>query len=151
MEWLDRWGYIAAGFSLLMLGILIFAHSWFVFVVNAMNKSGILVAGLKLLNDLLLVIIVLELFRTVVRFLQTEVLLLYPYLAVGIIACTRRVLTAGAELSHMPEISDEAFNRYLMDVGLNVGVIMVLIIAVVLVRRRTADSPSAPMASPEQV
>ena len=50
---------------------------------------GLLPAGLKLLNDLLLVIILLELFRTVVRFLQTEVLT-EPYLAVGIIAWTRR-------------------------------------------------------------
>ncbi len=57
---------------------------------------------MKLLNDLLLVIILLELFRTVIRFLQTEVLDLEPYLAVGIIACTRRVLTASAELSTSP-------------------------------------------------
>jgi uncharacterized membrane protein (DUF373 family) len=140
MEWLDRWGYIAAGFSLLILGMLIFVHSWFAFFVGATNKAGLLVAGLKLLNDLLLVIILLELFRTVVRFLQTEVLLLYPYLAVGIIACTRRILTASAELSHMPEITNDLFDRYLMDVGLNVAVIMVLIIAVVLVRRRPADA-----------
>lgn len=143
MEWLDRWGYITAGFSLLILGMLIFAHSWFVFVVNATNKAGLLVAGLKLLNDLLLVIILLELFRTVVRFLQTEILTLEPYLAVGIIACTRRILTASAELSHLPEITSESFNRYVMDVALNVGVIMVLIIAVFLIRKR----PSVPAAA----
>lgn len=143
MEWLDRWGYITAGFSLLVLGMLIFAHSWFVFVINATNKAGLLVAGLKLLNDLLLVIIVLELFRTVVRFLQTEILALEPYLAVGIIACTRRILTASAELSHLPEVTSESFNRYLMDVGVNVGVIMVLIIAVFLIRKR----PGVPAAA----
>jgi uncharacterized membrane protein (DUF373 family) len=99
-------------------------------------------AGLKLLNDLLLVIILLELFRTVVRFLQTEILSLEPYLAVGIIACTRRVLTASAELSHLPEVTNEQFYRYLMDVGVNVGVIMVLIIAVFLVRQRPANAIS---------
>jgi uncharacterized membrane protein (DUF373 family) len=84
----------------------------------------------------LLVIILLELFRTVVRFLQTEILELEPYLAVGIIACTRRVLTASAELSHLPEVTSDQFYRYLMDVGVNVGVIMVLIIAVFLIRKR---------------
>jgi phosphate starvation-inducible membrane PsiE len=136
MDWLDRWGYITAGLSLLVLGMLIFAHSWFVFVVDATQKTGMLVAGLQLLNNLLLVIILLELFRTVVRFLQTEILALEPYLAVGIIACTRRILTGSAELSHMPEVTDELFNRYLMDVGVNVAVIMVLIIAVFLVRKR---------------
>ncbi|MGH7230560.1 MAG: phosphate-starvation-inducible PsiE family protein [Nitrospiraceae bacterium] len=146
MEWLDRWGYITAGLSLLVLGMLIFAHSWFVFVVDATHNTGLLVAGLKLLNDLLLVIILLELFRTVVRFLQTEILALEPYLSVGIIACTRRILTASAELSHMPEITNELFNRYLMDVGVNVGVIMVLIIAVFLIRKRP-DVPAGPLSA----
>lgn len=142
MEWLDRWGYITAGMSLLILGMLIFAHSWYVFIIVALNQGAFLVAGLKLLNDLLLVIILLELFRTVVRFLQTEILALEPYLAVGIIACTRRVLTASAELSHLPQVTNDQFYRYLMDVGVNVGVIMVLIFAVFLVRKRPANTIS---------
>ena len=145
MDWLDRWGYITAGFSLLVLGMLIFAHSWYIFVLDA--QRNLLIAGLRLLNDLLLVIILLELFRTVVRFLQTEVLTLEPYLAVGIIACTRRILTAGAELSHLPEISSEYFFRYLMDVGVNVGVIMVLVLGVFVVRKRPAQAGSIPAAT----
>lgn len=60
MEWLDVWGYVTAGFSLLILGMLIFAQSWYVFVVGA-TQTGLLPAGLRLLNDLLLVIILLEL------------------------------------------------------------------------------------------
>ena len=100
------------------------------------------------MNDLLLVIILLELFRTVVRFLQTEVLELEPYLAVGIIACTRRVLTASAELSHQLEMvtretRQELFQQYVMDVGLNVTVIIVLILGVYLLRMRpTRERPA---------
>ncbi len=135
MEWLDVWGYVTAGFSLLVLGMLIFAQSWYVFI-NAASHTGLLPAGLRLLNDLLLVIILLELYRTVIRFLQTGILALEPYLAVGIIACTRRILTAGAELSHLPEITPDLFNRYMMDVGLNVVVIMVLVVGVFMVRNR---------------
>src|SRR5215467_9975471 len=92
MEWLDRLGYLTAGFSLLVLGMLIFAYAWLIFVTKA-GELGVLQSGLKLLNDLLLVIILLELFRTVIRFLQTEILDLEPYLAVRIIACMRRILT----------------------------------------------------------
>ena len=139
MEWLDRLGYLTAGFSLLVLGMLIFAHAWYVFMTKA-GSSGLLPSGLKLLNDLLLVIILLELFRTVIRFLQTEVLDLEPYLAVGIIACTRRVLTASAELSHLPNMTETQFYQYLMDVGLNVAVIMVLVVGVFLVRKRPAQA-----------
>ncbi|MDP1767527.1 MAG: phosphate-starvation-inducible PsiE family protein [Nitrospirota bacterium] len=138
MEWLDRLGYMTAGFSLLILGMLIFTHAWYTFIIKA-NQAGLLPSGLKLLNDLLLVIILLELFRTVIRFLQTEVLDLEPYLAVGIIACTRRVLTASAELSHLTAMTDTQFYQYLMDVGMNVTVIMVLTIGVFLVRKRPAQ------------
>lgn len=139
MEWLDVWGYVTAGLSLLILGMLVFAQSWFTFI-NATGHVGLLPAGLRLLNDLLLVIILLELYRTVIRFLQTGILALEPYLAVGIIACTRRILTAGAELSHLPEITPDLFNRYLMDVGLNVAVIMVLVVGVFMVRQRPAPA-----------
>ena len=83
--------------------------------------------------------VLLELFRTVIRFLQTEVLDLEPYLAVGIIACTRRVLTASAELSHLPNMTETQFYQYLLDVGLNVAVIMVLVVGVFLVRKRPAQ------------
>jgi len=141
MEWLDRLGYLTAGFSLLVLGMLIFAYAWFIFVTKA-GELGVLQSGLKLLNDLLLVIILLELFRTVIRFLQTEILDLEPYLAVGIIACTRRILTASAELSHLPAVTDMQFYQYIMDVGLNVTVIMVLVVGVFLVRKRPASSPA---------
>ena len=144
MEWLDRWGYVTAGLSLLILGMLIFVQSWYNFAVGAMSGS-LLVAGLRLLNDLLLVIILLELYRTVIRFLQTGILALEPYLAVGIIACTRRILTASAELSHQPEVTGDLFNRYLWDVGMNVVVIMVLVIAVYLVRQRPSQQTATPV------
>lgn len=146
MEWLDRLGYATAGFSLLILGMLIFLHAWYLFLVVLFTKAGdvtLLPAGLKLLNDVLLVIILLELFRTVVRFLQTEILTLEPYLAVGIIACTRRILTASAELSHQLNMTDMQFYQYLMDVGLNVIVILVLIVAVFLIRKRPGIGNSA--------
>jgi len=150
MEWLDRWGYITAGFSLLILGMLIFAYSWYTFAIAATYKMTLLAAGLRLLNDLLLVIILLELFRTVVRFLQTEILALEPYLAVGIIACTRRGFTASAELAHVPDVTNEQFYHYLMDVGVNVGVIMVLVIAVFLIRQRPPMPVSRQVPAPSE-
>lgn len=147
MECLDRWGYVTAGFSLLLLGMLIFAYSWYSFAIG-FQQVGVLIAGLKLLNDLLLVIILLELYRTVIRFLQTGILALEPYLAVGIIACTRRILTASAELSHQPDITDILFNRYILDVGLNVTVIIVLIVAVYVIRKRPPGAATTAPALP---
>lgn len=147
MDQLDRLGYVAAGFSLLALGMIIFVHAWYIFLARPVHLA-LLPAALKLLNDLLLVIILLELFRTVVRFLQTEVLELEPYLSVGIIACTRRLLTASAELSYQleavaKETRHELFQQYLMDVGLNVVVIIILIGGLYLLRSRPSTERPA--------
>lgn len=150
MEWLDRLGYATAGFSLLILGMLVFIHAWYVFLAGQFDPKGhvlILPAGLRLLNDILLVIILLELFRTVVRFLQTEVLELEPYLSVGVIACTRKILTASAELSHQQNMTETQFYQYLMDVGLNVTVIIALIGAVFMIRKRPEQIPLPAAAS----
>ncbi len=137
MKWLDRWGYITAGFSFLLLGMMVFLYSWVVFGTRA--PEGFLPAALTLVNDLLLVIILLELFRTIIRFLQTDIITLEPFLNIGIIASIRRILTAGAELAHLTVVTDELFNRYMMDIALNVVVVLVLIIAVFLVRKSPSD------------
>ena len=133
MQWLDRWGYITACLSFLLLGMSIFIYSWVEFVLAA--GETFLPASITLINDLLLVIILLELFRTVLGFLQSDRIRLEPFLHVGIIAAVRRILTAGAELSHLDDITDEVFQRYLMDMGLHVLVILALIVALYLIRR----------------
>lgn len=152
MRWLDQWGYITAGLSFLVLGMLVFVYAWGSFGASVWDGrprwETFLPASLTLVNDLLLVIILLELFRTIIRFLQTDVITLEPFLNIGIIASIRRVLTAGAELAHLTEVSETMFNRYLLDIGLNVGVVIVLTAAAYLVRRGHTLSPDPRPAKP---
>jgi len=133
MQWLDRWGYITACLSFLFLGMLVFVYAWVEFAQRA--HTGFWPASMGLLNDLLLVIILLELFRTVLGFLQSDRIRLEPFLHVGIIASVRRILTAGAEMSHLHDIPKQVFQHYLMDLGLHVVVILVLMIALFLIRK----------------
>ena len=140
MQWLDRWGYITACLSFLVLGMLIFGYSWIEFFKTA--SGGFLPASVTLIKDLLLVIILLELFRTVLGFLQSERVRLEPFLHVGVIASVRKILTTGAELSHLKDIPKDTFNHYLMDLGLHVVVILVLMIAIYLVKKSEAATPS---------
>ncbi len=141
MKRLDQWGYITAGFSFLFLGMMVFAYSWVAFANEA--RVAFLPAALALVNDLLLIIILLELFRTIIRFLQTDVITLEPFLNIGIIASVRRVLTAGAELGHLTEVPKDIFERYLMDIGLHVLIVLVLTIATYLIHRSQADATGA--------
>ncbi len=143
MQWLDRWGYITACLSFLFLGMLVFTFAWVEFVQDV--YAGFWPATISLINDLLLVIILLELFRTVLGFLQSDRIRLEPFLHVGIIASVRRILTAGAELSHLHDIPEETFRHYLMDLGLHVVIILVLMVALFLIRKcETSETqPSA--------
>ena len=143
MQWLDRWGYITVCVSFLFLGMLVFVYSWVEFFQTFTGKF--LLASITLINDLLLVIILLELFRTVLGFLQSDRIRLEPFLHVGIIASVRRILTGGAELSHLPDIAEETFRRYLMDLSLHVAVILVLMFSLYLIRK--AETPTAPCPS----
>ncbi len=133
METLDGLGYITAGFSFLLLGMVVFAHAWYVFVASI--GSGVLHAALSLIHDLLLVVILLELFRTIINFLKTHIITLEPFLYICIIASTRRILTTGAETAYSENLTTEVFHRYLLDVGVNVLVIVALVVAVFLARR----------------
>ena len=133
METLDGWGYISTGFSFLLIGMIVFLHAWYAFIVTVGIKA--IPAVLALVHDLLLVIILLELFRTIINFLKTKVITLEPFLYICVIASTRRILTTGAQIAYMEEVTDQIFNRYLLDLGGNVLVIVALVIAVYLARR----------------
>jgi uncharacterized membrane protein (DUF373 family) len=139
MERLDRWGYITVGLSLLAVSMGIFGYGWFVFARSA-NEHSFLLSSITLVNNLLLVVILLELFRTIVRFLETDILRVEPYLAVGIIACVRRMLTASAELGDLRDVKGEFFENYLKDVGLNTVIIIILIVGVFILRVRPVRS-----------
>jgi len=136
MERLDRWGYTAIGLSLLLVSILLFVYSWAEFLDAFKKTDSFLFSSLTLVNNLLLIIILLELFRTIVRFLETDILRIEPYLVVGIIACIRRMLTASAELGDLRHVPDEFFDKYLKDMVMNAGLVLVLIGGVYLLRIR---------------
>lgn len=78
METLDGLGYITTGFSFLLIAMVVFAHSWYVFILSV--RSQAVPSVLALVHDLLLVIILLELFRTIINFLKTKVITLEPCL-----------------------------------------------------------------------
>ena len=141
MQFLDRWGYITACLSFLVVGMLVFGYSWVAYVQSV--QTEFLPATITLLNDLLFVIILLELFRTVLGFLQNDRIRLEPFLHVGIIASVRRILTAGAEFSHQESVPEDMFRHYLMDMSLHVIVILVLMIALYL--HRKSEFPGEPL------
>src|SRR5712692_7574147 len=85
------------------------------------------------INGVLFVVIVLELFRTVIAHLEGGGFQLKPFLAIGIISAVRHILLVGAVA-----VSNEnnQFNHAQIELGVNAGVALVLVIALVLLHRR---------------
>jgi len=143
MEQLEKYGYISAGISFLILGMAVFVYGWVKFAREI--TVGPLRAVLVLMNDLLLVVILLELFRTVINFLKSRTISLEPFLHVGIIAAVRRILTIGAEMTLQGDISQPRFNQYLLDALVSMGIILALVIALYIYGLRSNSvEPTVP-------
>ncbi len=141
MERLEKYGYLTAGISFLLLGMLVFAYGWFEFALGL--KENISKAVLVLMNELLLVVILLELYRTIINFLKSRTISLEPFLHIGIIASVRRLLTIGAEMTLQAGITADQYNQYLLDQLVNVGVILALVFALFLYRVRVTKADDA--------
>jgi uncharacterized membrane protein (DUF373 family) len=87
------------------------------------------------INDLLLVIILMELLRTVVGHLETRDFQLRPFLIVGIITAVRHILGVGARLTLAGEVTDGQFRRDQIELGVSAGVVLALAVSYFLASR----------------
>jgi uncharacterized membrane protein (DUF373 family) len=110
----------------------------------------------SLVNDLLLVLIIMELLRTVGRFLRkrelnVDVEDLVPFLVIGGISAARRILAIGANLSlneaqHVEHqaaanigasVNWDRFNQAMIELGVDAGLIIVITLALLIIHRYT--------------
>ena len=87
------------------------------------------------INDVLFVVIVMELLRTVVAHLGTTDFQLKPFLIIGIISAVRHILTVGARLSLSGEGNATAFRHSQIELGVSAAVVLALSIGLVLISR----------------
>ena len=109
----------------------------------------------SLVNDLLLVLIILEVLRTVARFirkreLDVDVQDIVPFLVIAAISGARRILAIGANLSlnevqHSQSTGSasglttewDRFDQAMIELGVNTGLIIVITIALLVIHRYT--------------
>lgn len=84
-------------------------------------------------NDVLFIVVVLELVRTIVARLEGGGFQLQPFLVIGIVSATREILNVGAELSLVR--GQASLVRTMTELGVNAAVVLALSAALVLVRR----------------
>jgi len=92
------------------------------------------VGMIQAINDTLFVVIILEIMRTVIVRFTDGIFQLDNFLIIGVIAAVRHILTVGASLTLDQERTREYFNRALIEMGVNTGIVLALVFALFLAR-----------------
>jgi uncharacterized membrane protein (DUF373 family) len=124
-------GIVFLGAALAML-----VYSVLTFLGN-LNAEGFPLAIVALVNDLLLVMIIMEVLRTVLSYLEARGSSLQPFLFIAAISATRRILAIGAEMSVAGDnVTPAKFQQSMTDLVVNAGAILAIAIALYLLGRR---------------
>ena len=90
---------------------------------------------LQAINDILFVVIILEIARTVIARFKNGFFQLSRFLIIGVIASVRHILSVGSSLTLNTGKTSEAFERAVIELGVNAGIVLALVIAIYITRR----------------
>jgi hypothetical protein len=128
------------------LGALLAAGALALLVDGAVTVGRQLVAGtmpatiIDLLDRILLIVMIVELLYTVQVSFREHSLVPEPFLIVGLIAATRRILVLTAELAELAEAGEGLFRRAMMELGLLTLMVVLFVVALVLLRKRSTQA-----------
>ena len=172
----ERYVYVVVATLLLLAAVATIGHALYSAIGQIWRGAGLLIPIFSLLSDLLLVLIITEVLRTVVGFIRkrepgVKVGDLTPFLVIGAISVTRRILAIGANLSvqeahHMASIgvvadgqtgstavvqtaseimhlNAETFSQAMVELGVNGLLLVAITLALLLIRPRQVASHDA--------
>ena len=128
------------------LGILLAASALVLLVSSAIRFGESLFTGqfvaqsINLLDRLLLILMIVELLYTVQVSFREHTLVPEPFLIVGLIAATRRILVLTAEFATLIEKGDAVFRNAMMELGLLTLLVVAMVVSLVLLKRRRVDA-----------
>jgi uncharacterized membrane protein (DUF373 family) len=136
LEAADAVVYALVGIVFLAAALGMLGYSVFAFP-GSLRHSGFALAIVTLVNDLLLVMIIMEVLRTVLSYLQERGTSLQPFLFIAAISATRRILAIGAQMSVAGEtLSPDRFKEAMIDLAANAGAILAIAAALYLLARQ---------------
>ena len=141
--------FLYVGLGLLLAGVagalLITEMIYFIQYIStrALSENVVL-----LLDRVLLIIIFAEVFYTVQVSLRQHVLQPGPFLVVGLIAVTRRILVLTAELPKMTKESEALLHNALIELAMLTVLTLVLVISLRLLRPSDPNSAAEENGSP---
>jgi uncharacterized membrane protein (DUF373 family) len=100
-------------------------------------KGFTLINSLYVVNDILLVVIILEIFSTVLIYLTERRISLTPFILIGLISSIRRILVVSALMSAKETTTDVEFNRSIQELLVSTGIVIALIVSYYLLSKVT--------------
>jgi uncharacterized membrane protein (DUF373 family) len=89
---------------------------------------------LQAINDILFVVIILEIARTVIARFNSGFYQLSRFLVIGVIASVRHILSVGSSLTLSIGKTPEAFERGVIELLVNGGIVIALVLAIFMTR-----------------
>jgi uncharacterized membrane protein (DUF373 family) len=125
------------------LAVLLAAGAMALLVDGSITFGRQLLAGsvpgsiIDLLDRVLLVVMIVELLYTVQVSFREHALVPEPFLIVGLIAATRRILVVTAEFAKLAQAGGTVFIHAMLELGLLTIMVLVFVIALALLRKRS--------------
>jgi hypothetical protein len=142
--WIARWFsrvedavYVALAVILAGLAVALVVDGALSFV-QALLANELSARVALILDRLLLILMVVEILYTVQVSLREHTLVPEPFLVVALIAAVRRILVLTAEFSELLSRGGDAFRNAMIELGVLTSLVLALVVALALLRRRTA-------------
>ena len=149
-EWLSHWFDLAEDTLYVGLGLLLIAIAFTLLITEIVYFAQYLSTWtlaenvVFLLDRILLIIIFVEVLYTVQVSFRQHILRPEPFLVVGLIAVTRRILVLTAEMSKLAKETPEGFYNAMIELGLLTILIIALVVCLRMLRQqdRVSDKES---------
>jgi len=133
--WAEDIVYIGLGVLLAASALVLLGHAATTFV-HDITHAALPGAIVSLLDRLLLVLMIVELLYTVQVSFREHALVPEPFLIVGLIAATRRVLVLTAEFTGSQPQPEALFRVTMIELGVLTGMIVALVGSLLMLRGR---------------
>jgi len=117
--------------ALALGGAALFAHVIYRFLAN-MDDGAFVDQILRLLDGLLLVFILSELLHTVRATVEENVLMIEPFLIIGVVATIRRLIVISAEAPNF--IEEQKFDKLMLELGVLIAGVLILGLTLAVLR-----------------
>ncbi|HEU4488621.1 MAG TPA: phosphate-starvation-inducible PsiE family protein [Actinomycetota bacterium] len=130
--------YVGVSGVLAIAGLILFGNGIYAFITH-FGEGVLSLQVLALLDAMLLVFIVTELIHTISAVVRERVLLLEPFLIVGIVAAIRRLVLISAEAKNL--LGKPDFPDAMLEIGVLTAAIVLLSLSIFLLRHTERSEP----------